>query len=114
MMPGSYRVDLSVHFKDRLVPPEDCRFELMEFEIPPIGLVQLVDPATGVTREVRVTRRVQERFADEAAAERQRRRDDIARADAQHLELSTDDDWLVRIVNHVQRRRVQAVRGGVI
>ncbi len=85
-----------------------------EFDVPPIGLVQLVDPATGVAREVRVTKRIQERFSEAAAAERQRRRDDIARADAEHLELSTDDDWLVRIVNHVQRRRVQAVRGGVI
>lgn len=85
-----------------------------EFDVPPVGLVQLADPATGAVREVRVTARVQRRFAEEAAAERQRRREAIGRSGAQHLELSTEDDWLVRIVEHVQRRRVQAVRGQVI
>jgi len=85
-----------------------------EREVPPIGLVTLSDPSTGRTREVRVTAEIQHRFAEEAAAERARRQDAIGRAGAELIELSTDDDWLGRIVQHVQRKRVQAVRGGVI
>ncbi len=85
-----------------------------EFDVPPIGLVQLRDPATGGVREVRVTRRVQERFAAEAVAERDRRRLHLGRSGAETIELSTGDDWLARIVDHEQRRRVQAVRGQVI
>lgn len=85
-----------------------------ERDVPPIGLVTLADPSTGRTREVRVTAEIQRRFADEVAAERVRRQDAIGRSGAELIELSTDDDWLGRIVQHVQRKRVQAVRGGVI
>ncbi|MEL6891720.1 MAG: DUF58 domain-containing protein [Actinomycetota bacterium] len=85
-----------------------------EFDVPPIGLVQLEDPATGRTREVRVTAKIQRRFAEEAAAERDRRRHGIQRAGAEFVELTTDEDWLARIVGHVQHRRVQAVRGQVL
>ena len=85
-----------------------------EHEIPPIGLVTLADPASGREREVRVTADVQRRFAAEAAAERVRRQDAIGRAGAELIELSTADDWLSSIVQHVQRKRVQRIRGGVI
>lgn len=85
-----------------------------EFDIPPIGLVDVADPATGEVREVRVTRSVQERFAKAAAELRTERDDALGRAGADTIELSTDDDWLKAIVTHTQHRRTQAVRGGVI
>ena len=82
-----------------------------EHDVPPIGLVELVDPATGASREVRVTAKVQQRFAAAAKEERQRRADALGRSQADVIELSTDGDWLGAIVQHTQRRRVQAVRG---
>ncbi|NND75426.1 MAG: DUF58 domain-containing protein [Ilumatobacter sp.] len=85
-----------------------------EYDVPPIGLVQLTDPATGRTREVRVTRAIQERFAAEAARERETRLANLGRTGADTIELTTDSDWLGAIALHVQRRRTQAVRGGVL
>jgi uncharacterized protein (DUF58 family) len=85
-----------------------------EYDIPPIGLVDVIDPATGAVREVRVTEKVQRRFAAEAAAERAARLDALGRAGAETIELSTAGDWLGAIVQHVHRRRVQAVRGGAM
>ncbi len=85
-----------------------------ELDVPPIGLVELVDPATGYSREVRVTAKVQRRFAQAAADERERRLAGLRRAHAEIIELSTADDWLGAIVRHVQHKRVQAVRGGVM
>ncbi len=82
-----------------------------EHDVPPIGLVDVIDPATGATHEVRVTAKVQERFAAAATEERGRRADALGRSRADVIELSTDDDWLGAIVQHTQRRRVQAVRG---
>ncbi len=85
-----------------------------EYDVPPIGLVDLVDPATGAVREVRVTADVQRRFAAAAQRERELRTDAIGRAGADLIELSTDGDWLGAIVRHTKRRRVQAVRGDAI
>lgn len=82
-----------------------------EYDVPPIGLVEVVDPATGESREVRVTKKVQKRFAEAASAERARRVDALGRSGADVIELMTDDDWLGAIVQHTQRKRVQAVRG---
>lgn len=82
-----------------------------ESDLPPIGLVSMVDPATGAAREVRVTAEVQRRFAERAEIRRRERERAIRRANAELIELSTDGDWLGAIVHHVQRRRVQAVRG---
>lgn len=85
-----------------------------EFDVPPIGLVEMVDPATGATREVRVTSHVQRRFADAAAEARRHRMDNLSRTGADVIELATDSDWLASVVQHVQRRREQVVRGGVL
>lgn len=82
-----------------------------EYDIPPIGLVDVVDPSTGAVREVRVTSKVQERFAKAAADERARRSDMLGRSGADIIELATDGDWLGSIVQHTRRKRVQAVRG---
>ena len=85
-----------------------------EYDIPPIGLVQMVDPSTGRMREVRVTAAVQRKFVDAAAAGRATRLDELGRTGAEIIELSTGGDWLGSIVEHVQRRRTQAVHGGVL
>jgi uncharacterized protein (DUF58 family) len=85
-----------------------------ELDVPPIGLVDLVDPSTGRHREVRVTAAVQRRYAEAAAEEVERRRYAVRRAGADLIELATDGDWLAAIVGHVTRRRSQAVNAQVL
>ncbi|MBA3287503.1 MAG: DUF58 domain-containing protein [Acidimicrobiia bacterium] len=85
-----------------------------ERDVPPIGLVELVDPATGRHREVRVTSAIQQRYADAAAAQVARRDEGIRRSGADAIELATDADWLQSIVRHVRRKRVQAVNAQVL
>jgi len=92
------------------VPIHDPR----ELDVPPIGLVELIDPSTGEIREVIVTKDVQDRFFAAAQRGRERRLETLGRAGSDVIELATDTDWLAAIVQHVQRRRVQAVRGGVM
>jgi uncharacterized protein (DUF58 family) len=82
-----------------------------EDDVPPIGLVDVVDPATGVIREVRVTATVQERFAAAALERREQLEDALGRSGADVIHLSTGSDWLAEIVRHTRRKRVQAVRG---
>ncbi len=85
-----------------------------ERDVPPVGLVNLVDPATGAHREIRVTAKVQRRFA-EAVAEQLAARDlAVRRAGAELIDLATDHDWLESIVSHVRRKRVQAVNAQVL
>ena len=85
-----------------------------EYDLPEVGLVAFQDPATGRLVEYRVTREVRENFAAAAADARATRVRQLQRAGADVIELRTDGDWLAEIVQHVTRRRVQAVRGGVI
>ncbi|MBO4208680.1 DUF58 domain-containing protein [Micromonospora echinofusca] len=91
-----------------------------EWELPDVGLVTLVDPETGRRREVSTgDRRLRERYAQAAAAERDRVRDALHRAGATHLALRTDRDWTADIVRHVRTQRrlaatscARALRGG--
>jgi uncharacterized protein (DUF58 family) len=83
-----------------------------EMSLPDVGMVKLVDPETGGTVEVQSSdRRLRERFAEVAAAQR----DSIARrirsAGADHLALSTDRDWLVDLARFVawRRQRIDAL-----
>ena len=85
-----------------------------ELDVPPVGLLTVVDPATGRRREVRVTAKVQRRYAEAAAEEVERRQLAIRRAGADLIELATDSDWLAAIVSHVTRRRTQAVNAQVL
>jgi uncharacterized protein (DUF58 family) len=85
-----------------------------EFDIPPIGMVDVIDPATGDVREVRVTAAVQRRYAAAAQTMRKDRDDALGRTGADTIALMTDGDWLATIVDHTRRKRIQAVRGGVI
>lgn len=83
-----------------------------ELALPDVGMVQLVDPETGATREVNTADvAFRRRFAEAAAAER----DSVARrirlAGADHLVLATDRDWLVDLARFVawRRQRIDAL-----
>jgi uncharacterized protein (DUF58 family) len=79
-----------------------------------LGQVMFADPATGLRREVRLTRRVVQRYADAAAQQRADHRRSILAAGAEHLVISTADDWLAAVVTHVQRRRTQVLHPQVM
>ncbi len=83
-----------------------------ELELPPVGLVEFLDPTTGATREVNTDdARVRARFA-QLAADHQAAVARAARgAGADHLVLRTDGDWLMELARHVgeRRRRAEAV-----
>jgi uncharacterized protein (DUF58 family) len=88
-----------------------------ELELPDVGILTLVDPETGQRREVSTgSRRLRERYAAAATAQRQQVRQALRRAGAAHLPLRTDRDWVADIVRHVyaQRRLALAAppRGG--
>jgi uncharacterized protein (DUF58 family) len=85
-----------------------------ELDVPPVGMIDVVDPSTGRHREVRVTPKVQRRFAAAAAELVEARRMGMRRAGAEVIELATDADWLSTIVHHVRRKRVQAVNAQVL
>ncbi|MER7332862.1 MULTISPECIES: DUF58 domain-containing protein [unclassified Micromonospora] len=84
-----------------------------ERELPDVGLVTLVDPESGRRREVSTaSRRLRERYAAAAAAQREAVTRAIRRSGAAHLTLSTDRDWTADIARHVftQRRLAGAAR----
>ena len=75
-----------------------------EQELPAMGDLWLVDPETG--RQLRVDtngRRLRERFAARAAAERQELAHDLRRSGAEHIVLSTSGDWLRELARHMNR-----------
>jgi uncharacterized protein (DUF58 family) len=66
-----------------------------EEELPDVGDLWLVDPETGRQLRVDTSRRgLRERYAVTAAAERADLAAELARAGANHVVLSTADDWL--------------------
>ncbi|HXG75301.1 MAG TPA: DUF58 domain-containing protein [Gaiellaceae bacterium] len=74
--------------------------------LPNVGLLWLVDPETG--RQLRVdtrSRRLRERFAAAAAAERAQVASELALVGVRHLVLSTQGDWLRPLVSFLRRRR---------
>ena len=76
------------------------------------GDLWLVDPETG--RQVHVDtrkRRIRDRFAAAAAAEREEVRGALRRAGADHVELSPGGDWLRIFATHL-RRGEMAMRTG--
>lgn len=77
-----------------------------EVELPSVGVLSLVDPRTGEVLEIQTANpKVRERYAAAAAAQRAAIASAIRRAGADHLQLRTDRDWLLDIVNFVARRR---------
>jgi len=77
-----------------------------EEELSDVGVLYLVDPETG--RQLRVdtrSRRLRERFAVAAAAERAEITRVLASAGARHVVLSTAGDWLRPLVTFLRRSR---------
>ena len=79
-----------------------------ESALPPMGILTLVDPETGRTRMVDTSRRrLRAAFAQAAAAQRAHVAAAASRAGADHLVVSTEDDWLGEILGFFDRRRRQ-------
>ena len=77
-----------------------------EQELSNVGLLWLVDPETG--RQLRVdthSRRLRERFAVAAAAERAQVARDFTSLGVRHVVLTTSGDWLRALVVFLRRRR---------
>lgn len=75
-----------------------------EVELPDIGEVTFADPETG--RQLKVDtrdRRLRERFAVQAAAERQAVAAELRSSGARHVVLSTSGDWLRRLATFLRR-----------
>ena len=77
-----------------------------EQELPDVGHVWLVDPETGRKLHVDTRRRrLRERFAETAHAERADLARELASLGVPHLELSTRGDWLRSFAAFIGRRR---------
>jgi uncharacterized protein (DUF58 family) len=77
-----------------------------EQELSNVGLLYLVDPETG--RQLRVdtrSRRLRERFAVAATAERAELARTLSSAGVRHVVLSTSGDWLRPLVTFLRRSR---------
>ena len=76
-----------------------------ELELPAVGTLTVVDPETGRTREVTTNRRTRERYAQAAAEQRADIATRLRRAGVGHLQLRTDRDWVLDVVQFVSARR---------
>jgi uncharacterized protein (DUF58 family) len=83
-----------------------------EIELPPVGLVTLVDTETGRRVEVQTaSEKVRARFAEAATRQREAIANDIRGAGAEHVVLRTDRDWLLDLAKYVSaRKRRRAAR----
>ena len=83
-----------------------------ELELPDVGVLAVADPETGQVHEVQTSdRRLRERYAAGAAAQRTAVASAIRAAGASHLRLRTDSDWLLDIVKFVAAARHARTRG---
>lgn len=77
-----------------------------ELELPDVGLLTLVDPESGQVREVNTRdRKLRQRYAEAARAQREQNARAVRECGADHLVLRTDADWLLEIVRFVALRR---------
>ncbi|GAA3447035.1 DUF58 domain-containing protein [Planomonospora venezuelensis] len=76
-----------------------------ELELPPVGLVNLTDPESGRSRQVRLTPKVRAAYAEAAAAQREITRTALRHCGVAHLVLRTDRDWVADIAQFVLRQR---------
>ena len=82
---------LSLHHSAVAVEVRDPR----ESELPAVGRLAVVDPETGRVVEVDTNRpKLRERFAAAEGARRAHLASDLRRARVQHIELTTEGDWL--------------------
>jgi len=79
-----------------------------EDELPPVGLLTLVDPETGTRVEVQTdSAKLRARFAAAAKDQRDATGRAIRATGARHLVLSTDRDWFLDMVQAVDRWRAR-------
>ncbi|MEO6627584.1 MAG: DUF58 domain-containing protein [Aquihabitans sp.] len=86
-----------------------------ELSLPDVGLLSVVDPATGQTRDVpTASKKFRAKYEAAAAEQRTRIAAAIRGAGVDHLVLRTDRDWLLDVVGFVvdRRARVHARRAG--
>lgn len=77
-----------------------------DVELPDVGLITIQDPETNRTTEVNTSsRKLRERYREEAAAQRANIAASIRASGASHLTLRTDSDWLLEVVRHIATRR---------
>ncbi len=76
-----------------------------DVELPAVGLVTLLDPETGRTKEVSTTRELRSAFAGAAAGHREQVAVALRRAGAAHLVLRTDGDWVADVMRFVISRK---------
>ena len=77
-----------------------------EESLPDVGELRLVDPETGRQLKVDTTnRRLRERFAAAAAAERAELRRELSSLGVGHVVVSTDGDWLRSMAGFLRRGR---------
>lgn len=82
-----------------------------ELELPDVGVLAVVDPESGRRREVATSSpKLRARYAEAAAAQRERTAVDLRQAGIDHLVLRTDEDWLAALVRFVELRRQRAAR----
>jgi uncharacterized protein (DUF58 family) len=83
-----------------------------ELELPDVGVLAVADPETGLVHEVQTSdRRLRERYAAAAAAQRTAIAAAIRASGASHMRLRTDSDWLLDIVKFVAAARHARTRG---
>jgi uncharacterized protein (DUF58 family) len=79
-----------------------------ELELPPVGVLALVDPETGRRREVQTASgKLRARYAEAAAGQRRDIARSIRAAGSDHLLLRTDRDWLGDLLRFVVLRRAR-------
>jgi uncharacterized protein (DUF58 family) len=123
------RRGMAAVISDFLVPPEQwarplrllaVRHDVLaievldprELELPDVGILAVADPETGMVHEVQTgDRKLRQRYAAAAAAQRSAIAQTIRTAGAQHLRLRTDSDWLLDIVQFVGAARHARSRG---
>jgi uncharacterized protein (DUF58 family) len=77
-----------------------------ELELPPMGVLTLVDPETGRSREVNTSsRRLRLRYAEVARAHRAETAAVVRASGAAHLVLRTDRDWVRDLADFTLRQR---------
>ncbi|BCJ77606.1 hypothetical protein CS0771_71500 [Catellatospora sp. IY07-71] len=124
------RRGLAVIISDFLDPPERwawplrklaTRHEVLAIEVldpcelalPDAGVLELLDPETGILHEVQTgDRRLRRRYADAAARQRELVADAVRTAGARQVRLRTDSDWLLDLVRFVAAQRHRRTRGG--
>jgi uncharacterized protein (DUF58 family) len=76
-----------------------------DLELPAVGLVTLLDPESGRTKEVSTTAQLRQDFAAAAAGHRAEVATALRRCGAAQLTLATDRDWIADVLRFVLSRK---------